>query len=155
MIEIDKLIVGAMKAHKKEDALVYKQIKTRIMEFKTGDKDEKTGLYPVYTEEAEKKLLEQMVKELEKDVEAYEKIGTPKALSNANEANYQKAVIMELLPKPASDEEIIEGINDWVMKYGKIEPKQMGVVINHVHVGHPNARKQDIARLVKKVMSNN
>lgn len=154
MINIDELIVGAMKAHKKQDALVYKQIKTRIMEFKTGEKDEKTGLYPVYTEEAEKKLLNAMVKELEKDVEAYENIGTPKALDNATEAAYQKAVIMNLLPKPATDEEIIEGINDWVVKYGKIEPKQMGVVINHVHVGHPTARKQDIARLVKKLMSN-
>lgn len=155
MIDIDSLIVGAMKAHHKEDALVYKQIKTRIMEFKTGDKDPKTGLYPVYTEEVEKKLLESMVKELEKDIEAYEKIGTDKAKENAAEAVYQKAVIMELLPKPASDEEIIEGINDWVINYGKIEPKQMSLVINHVATGHPNARKQDIARLVKKVMSNN
>lgn len=152
MIDIDSLIKGAMKAHNREDALVYKQIKTRIMEFKTGDKDKKTGLYPVYTEEAERKLLEAMVKELDKDIEAYEKIGTAKAKENAAEAVYQRAVIMELLPKPASDEEIIEGINDWVIKYGKIEQKQMGLVINHVHTGHPNARKQDIARLVKKVM---
>lgn len=154
MINIDSLIHGAMKAREKEKALVYKQIKTRIMEFKTADKDEKTGLYPVYTEEAEKKLLESMVKELEKDIEAYEKIGTEKAKENVAEAVYQRAVIMDLLPKPASDEEIIEGINDWVIKYGKIEQKQMGQVINHVHSGHPNARKQDIARLVKKVITN-
>lgn len=152
MIDIDNLIVGAMKERRKEDALVYKQIKTRIMEFKTAAKDEKTGLYPVYTEEAEKKLLESMVKELEKDIEAYNKIGTDKAKVNATEAAYQKSVIMELLPKPASDEEIIEGINDWVIKYGKIEQKQMGQVINHVHSGHPNARKQDIACLVKKMI---
>lgn len=155
MIDIDSLIHGAMKAHHKEDALVYKQIKTRIMEFKTADKDEKTGLYPVYTEEAEKNLLESMVKELEKDIKAYDKIGTDKAKENADEAVYQRAVIMELLPKPASDEEIIEGINDWVIKYGAIDQKQMGQVINHVHSGHPNARKQDIARLVKKMISNN
>lgn len=155
MIDIDSLIHGAMKAHHKEDALVYKQIKTRIMEFKTADKDEKTGLYPVYTEEAEKNLLESMVKELEKDIKAYDKIGTDKAKENADEAVYQRAVIMELLPKPASDEEIIEGINDWVIKYGEIDQKQMGQVINHVHSGHPNARKQDIARLVKKMISNN
>lgn len=152
MIEIDKLIFRAMKAREKEKALVYKQIKTRIMEFKTGEKDEKTGLYPVYNEEEEQKLLNTMVKELEKDVQSYNKIGTDKAKENAKEAEFQKSVIEELLPKPASDDEIMEGINDWVIKYGEIQKKEMGAVINHVATGHPTARKQDIARLVKSLI---
>lgn len=150
MIDIDKLIVGAVKAREKEKALVYKQIKTRIMEFKTGEKDEKTGLYPVYDDDAEKKLLESMVKELEKDIEMFKKINTPNASANIEEATFQKSVIEELLPKPASDEEIIEGLNDWVIHYGKIEKKDMGKVITHISVAHPNARKKDIARIVSK-----
>ena len=103
----------------------------------------------VYDLATEKKLLETVQKELKKDVEIYLNINTPKSIANASESQNQLNIVNELLPKPASDDEINEGIADWVIKYGEITPKDMKAVINHVVAGHPNARKSDIARIVK------
>ncbi len=89
MINIGELIKSAVLTRNKDKALVYKQTKTRIMEFKTGDKDPKTGKYPVYNEDEEIKLLNTMVKELEKDIDMFSKINNDKAKDNIKEAECQ------------------------------------------------------------------
>ena len=55
-----------------------------------------------------------------------------------------------LLPKAASDEEIQEFVTDWIVRYGAISPKDMGTIINQISTWNPSARKQDVARIVKK-----
>jgi len=147
-IDFTGMIMGAMKSGDKIASMTYKQIKSRIMEFKTQEvKDGQPR--PVYDLTAEKKLLETMQKELEKDVKTYLAINTEKAIANASESQNQLNIITELLPKPASTQEIQEGINDWIIKYGAITQKDMSKVINHVVAGHPNARKADVATVVK------
>lgn len=146
MLEIEKMIMGAMKAHETEKAQTYKLIKAKILEFK------KQPNVPEYTEEAEIGVLKKMVKELEKEKEIYSKVNTDIAKERLNETITQLNIVNELLPSKASDEQIIEGINDWVIQYGKIEPKQIGMVINHVKTKYTNAEKSDIARLIKKMM---
>lgn len=79
-------------------------------------------------------------------------MNTDIAKERLNETITQLNIVNELLPSKASDEQIIEGINDWVIQYGKIEPKQIGMVINHVKAKYTNAEKSDIARLIKKMM---
>ena len=147
-IDFTKMIMLAMKAKDKIASMTYKQIKSRIMEFKTQEVKEGQPR-PVYDLKAEKKLLETMQKELEKDVKTYLAINTEKSIENASESQNQLNVINELLPKPATIEEIQEGVNDWVIKYGAISQKDMGKVIQHVVAGHPNARKSDVATVVK------
>jgi uncharacterized protein YqeY len=146
MLQIEKMIMSAMKAHETEKAQTYKLIKAKILEFK------KQPNAPEYTEEAEISVLKKMVKELEKEKEIYSKVDTDIAKERLNETVTQLNIVNELLPSKASDEDIIEGINDWVVKYGKIEPKQISMVINHVKVKYINAEKSDIARLIKKAM---
>ena len=147
-LDFPSMVKEAMLKGDKFALMTFRQIMSRIMEFKTQEVKEGKSR-PVYDLAAEKKLLESVQKELEKDVEIYLNINTAKSIANASESQNQLNVVNELLPKPASDDEIIEGIADWIVKYGPITPKDMKMVINHVVAGHPNARKSDIARIVK------
>ena len=117
------------------------------MEFKT--KEVKNRQSPVYNTNEEKKLLETMQKELEKDVKTYLDINTPKSIANASESQNQLNIITELLPKPATDNEINNIIYVWILENGDISSKDMGKVIGYVSNILPNARKSDIAKLVK------
>lgn len=148
-IDFTKMIMNAMKAKNKIASMTFKQIKSRIMEFKTQEVKEGQPR-PVYDLKAEQKLLETMQKELEKDVKTYLAINTEKSIENASESQNQLNIINELLPKPASIEEIQEGVNDWVIKYGAILQKDMGKVINHIAANHPTARKADIVSVIKQ-----
>ncbi len=64
-----------------------------------------------------------------------------------------KSVILELLPKVATDDEIIEVINKVVdnilIEHTNILPNMFGMILNRISMQMPNARKQDIARLMK------
>ena len=152
-IDFTKMIMNAMKAKDKVASMTFKQIKSRIMEFKTQEVKEGQPR-PVYDLKAEQKLLETMQKELEKDVKTYLSINTEKAKENASESRNQLNIITELLPKPASIEEIQEGVTDWILHYGAITSKDMGKVINHVVANHPTARKSNVATVVKANINN-
>ena len=147
-LDFPSMVKEAMLKGDKFALMTFRQIMSRIMEFKTQEVKEGKSR-PVYDLAVEKKLLETVQKELQKDVEIYLNINTAKSIANASESQNQLNVVNELLPKPASDDEINEGIADWIVKYGPITPKDMKMVINHVVAGHPTARKSDIARIVK------
>lgn len=146
--DFPSMVKEAMLKGDKFALMTFRQVMSRIMEFKTQEVKEGRPR-PVYDLATEKKLLETIQKELEKDIETYLNINTSKSIANASESQNQLNIINEFLPKPASDDEINEGIADWVIKYGAITSKDMGKVINHVVAGHPTARKSDIARIVK------
>ena len=152
-LDFPSMVKEAMLNGDKIALMTFRQIMSRIMEFKTLEVKEGQPR-PVYDLSVEKKLLETFQKELQKDVEIYLKINTPKSIANASESQNQLDIVNELLPKPASDDEINEGVTDWVIKYGPITSKDMKMVINHVVAGHPNARKSDVARIIKSNIKN-
>ena len=147
-LDFPSMVKEAMLNGDKFALMTFRQIMSRIMEFKTQEVKEGQPR-PVYDLAAEKKLLETVQKELQKDVEIYLNINTEKSIANASESQNQLNVVNELLPKPASDDEMNEGVPAWVLQYAELTPTDMKAVINHVVAGHPNARKSDIARIVK------
>ena len=138
MIDITKKIMDAMKAHDKVASETYKLIKAKILEFKT----QKNA--PEYNDEAEIKLLQKMVKEREESAKIYKNAGRAE-LADAELA--QVAVINELLPKVASQEDVENYLNK---KYPNgIEKKSMGIVIKEVKTEFVGVDGGMVANLVK------
>lgn len=138
MLDINAKIMEAMKSKNKIASETFKLIKAKILEFKT----QKNA--PEYTEEAEIKLLQKMVKEREESAKIYKDAGRDE-LANAELA--QVAIINELLPKIASQEDVENYLNE---KYPNgIEKKSMGVVIREVKSEFVGVDGAMVANIVK------
>ena len=138
MLDINAKIMEAMKSKNKIASETFKLIKAKILEFKT----QKNA--PEYTEEAEIKLLQKMVKEREESAKIYKDAGRNE-LADAELA--QVAVINELLPKIASQDDVENYLNE---KYPNgIEKKSMGVVIKEVKSAFVGVDGAMVANIVK------
>ena len=138
MLDINAKIMEAMKSKNKIASETFKLIKAKILEFKT----QKNA--PEYTEEVEIKLLQKMVKEREESAKIYKDAGRAE-LADAELA--QVAVINELLPKVASQEDVENYLNK---KYPNgIEKKSMGIVIKEVKTEFVGVDGGMVANLVK------
>lgn len=138
MLDINAKIMEAMKSKNKIASETFKLIKAKILEFKT----QKNA--PEYTEETEIKLLQKMVKEREESAKIYKDAGRNE-LADAELA--QVAIINELLPKIASQEDVENYINE---KYPNgIEKKSMGVVIREVKSEFVGVDGAMVANIVK------
>lgn len=138
MLDINAKIMEAMKSKNKIASETFKLIKAKILEFKT----QKNA--PEYTEEAEIKLLQKMVKEREESAKIYKDAGRNE-LADAELA--QVAIINELLPKIASQEDVENYLNN---KYPNgIEKKSMGVVIREVKSEFVGVDGVMVANIVK------
>ena len=138
MLDINAKIMEAMKSKNNVASETFKLIKAKIIEFKT----QKNA--PEYTEEAEIKLLQKMVKEREESAKIYKNAGRAE-LADAELA--QVAVINELLPKVASQEDVENYLNK---KYPNgIEKKSMGIVIKEVKTEFIGVDGGMVANLVK------
>lgn len=138
MLDINTKIMEAMKSKNKIASETFKLIKAKILEFKT----QKNA--PEYTEEAEIKLLQKMVKEREESAKIYKDAGRNE-LADAELA--QVAIINELLPKIASQEDVENYLNE---KYPNgIEKKSMGVVIREVKSEFVGVDGAMVANIVK------
>lgn len=138
MLDINAKIMEAMKSKNNVASETFKLIKAKIIEFKT----QKNA--PEYTEEAEIKLLQKMVKEREESAKIYKNAGRAE-LADAELA--QVAVINELLPKVASREDVENYLNK---KYPNgIEKKSMGIVIKEVKTEFIGVDGGMVANLVK------
>ena len=138
MLDINAKIMEAMKSKNNVASETFKLIKAKIIEFKT----QKNA--PEYTEEAEIKLLQKMVKEREESAKIYKNAGRTE-LADAELA--QVAVINELLPKVASREDVENYLNK---KYPNgIEKKSMGIVIKEVKTEFIGVDGGMVANLVK------
>ena len=138
MLDINAKIMEAMKSKNKIASETFKLIKAKILEFKT----QKNA--PEYTEEAEIKLLQKMVKEREESAKIYKDAGRDE-LANAELA--QVSIINELLPKIASQEDVENYLNE---KYPNgIEKKSMGVVIKEVKSAFVGVDGAMVANIVK------
>ena len=138
MINIDKLIMDAMKSKDKVSSETYKLIKAKILEFKT----QKNA--PEYTEEAEVKLLQKMQSERQDSAKIYIQNHRP----DLADAEIQQAnVIEKLLPALPTVEDVGKYINE---KYADgIEQKQMGVVIKEIKSKFIGVDGAMVASLVK------
>ena len=138
MLDINAKIMEAMKSKNKIASETFKLIKAKILEFKT----QKNA--PEYTEDAEIKLLQKMVKEREESAKIYKDAGRNE-LADAELA--QVAIINELLPKIASQEDVENYLNE---KYSNgIEKKSMGVVIREVKSEFVGVDGAMVANIVK------
>ena len=138
MLDINAKIMEAMKSKNNVASETFKLIKAKIIEFKT----QKNA--PEYNEEAEIKLLQKMVKEREESAKIYKNAGRAE-LADAELA--QVAVINELLPKVASQEDVESYLNK---KYPNgIEKKSMGIVIKEVKTEFVGVDGGMVANLVK------
>lgn len=138
MLDINAKIMEAMKSKNKITSETFKLIKAKILEFKT----QKNA--PEYTEEAEIKLLQKMIKEREESAKIYKDAGRNE-LADAELA--QVAIINELLPKIASQEDVENYLNE---KYPNgIEKKSMGVVIREVKSEFVGVDGAMVANIVK------
>ncbi len=138
MLDINAKIMEAMKSKNKIASETFKLIKAKILEFKT----QKNA--PEYTEEAEIKLLQKMVKEREESAKIY-KDACRNELADAELA--QVAIINELLPKIASQEDVENYLNE---KYPNgIEKKSMGIVIREVKSEFVGVDGAMVANIVK------
>ena len=138
MLDINAKIMEAMKSKNNVASETFKLIKAKIIEFKT----QKNA--PEYTEEAEIKLLQKMVKEREESAKIYKDAGRNE-LADAELA--QVAIINELLPKIASQEDVENYLNE---KYPNgIEKKSMGVVIKEVKSEFVGVDGAMVANIVK------
>ena len=82
-LDFPSMVKEAMLNGDKFALMTFRQIMSRIMEFKTQEVKEGQPR-PVYDLATEKKLLETVQKELQKDVEIYLNIKTPKSIANAS-----------------------------------------------------------------------
>ena len=138
MLDINAKIMEAMKSKNNVASETFKLIKAKIIEFKT----QKNA--PEYNDEAEIKLLQKMVKEREESAKIYKNAGRAE-LADAELA--QVAVINELLPKVASQEDVENYLNK---KYPNgIEKKSMGIVIKEVKTEFIGVDGGMVANLVK------
>lgn len=138
MLDINAKIMEAMKSKNKIASETFKLIKAKILEFKT----QKNA--PEYTEEAEIKLLQKMVKEREESAKIYKDAGRNE-LADAELA--QVSIINELLPKIASQDDVENYLNE---KYPNgIEKKSMGVVIREVKSEFVGVDGAMVANIVK------
>ena len=138
MLDINAKIMEAMKSKNNVASETFKLIKAKIIEFKT----QKNA--PEYNEEAEIKLLQKMVKEREESAKIYKNAGRAE-LADAELA--QVAVINELLPKVASQEDVENYLNK---KYPNgIEKKSMGIIIKEVKTEFVGVDGGMVANLVK------
>jgi uncharacterized protein YqeY len=143
MLDINAKIMEAMKSKNKIASETFKLIKAKILEFKT----QKNA--PEYTEEAEIKLLQKMVKEREESAKIYNEAGRTE-LADAELA--QAAVINDLLPKLASKEDVELYLNEYYPN--GIEKKSMGVVIKEVKSAFVGVDGSMVAQCVKtKIVS--
>lgn len=138
MLDINAKIMEAMKSKDKVASETFKLIKAKILEFKT----QKNA--PEYTEEAEVKLLQKMVKEREESAKIYKDAGREE-LAEAELA--QANVISELLPKVATQDDVELYLNEYYPN--GIEKKSMGIVIKEVKSAFIGVDGGMVANLVK------
>jgi len=132
MIEINKLIMDAMKSHDKVASETYKLIKAKILEFKTAKNAKE------YDDQAEIQLLSKMIKERQDSAEVYSS-NRRQDLADAELA--QAKVIESLLPKEATEEDI----KNWLTTHypDGIDKKVRGVVMQSL--------KSDLKRIDGKL----
>ena len=141
MIDINKKIMEAMKAHDKVASETYKLLKAKILEFKTAKNARE------YNDVEEINLINKMIADRNNSADIY-KQNNRQDLADAEYA--QAKVLQELLPALPTQEDIINYLNE---NYPDgIEKKMMGVVIKEIKERLLGADGKTVADCVKNIL---
>ena len=141
MIDINKKIMEAMKAHNKVASETYKLLKAKILEFKTAKNARE------YNDAEEINLINKMIADRNNSADIY-KQNNRQDLADAEYA--QAKVLQELLPALPTQEDIVNYLNE---NYPDgIEKKMMGVVIKEVKEKLLGADGKTVADCVKNIL---
>ena len=121
MIDINNLIMCAMKAHDKVASETYKLLKAKILEFKTAKNAKE------YNDAEEINLINKMISDRKNTADIYMQ-NNRKDLADAELA--QADVLQKLLPELPTETDIMEYLNEYYPN--GIEKKSMGLVIKEV-----------------------
>lgn len=138
MVDINNLIMSAMKAKDKVASETYKMLKAKILEFKTAKNAKE------YTDAEEINLIRKMIEERKATALIYE-ANNRKDLMDAELA--QADVLQKLMPKIPTKEDIEEYLNEYYSS--GIEKKSMGLVIKEVKEALIGADGKLISECVK------
>ncbi|MBQ0019111.1 MAG: GatB/YqeY domain-containing protein [Bacteroidales bacterium] len=144
--ELNKMIMAAMKGGEKTKAEVYRAIKSEFLKFKTA-KDAKP-----FDDAAEISILRKMHKEREDDAKLFEANGRADL---ADQNKYEAAVLADLLPQAASEDDIRKQIDAFIATTGepKLEKKNMGACVKFVKAALPTADGKTVSTIVMQVIN--
>ena len=143
--QLNKLIMTAMKGGEKARAEVFRAIKSEFLKFQTAKNAKPLD------DAAEIGILRKMLKEREEDAKLYAEKGRAD-LAQANES--EASVLADLLPKAASEEDIMAQIEAFIASTGEptLEKKNMGACVKFVKAALPTADGKTVSTLVMKVI---
>jgi len=121
MIDVNKKIMEAMKAHDKVASETYKLLKAKILEFKTAKNAKE------YNETEEINLIRKMIDDRMNSAEIYKNNNRQDL---ANDELAQADVLQALLPALPTEDDIREYLRQHYPN--GVEKKQMGVVIKEI-----------------------
>ena len=138
MLDVNQLIMSAMKAHDKVASETYKLLKAKILEFKTAKNAKE------YNDSEEINLIKKMIEERKNTAQIYSDNNRPE-LAEAELA--QVAVLELLMPRLPTKEDVENYLNK---NYPNgIEKKQMGLVIREIKESLIGADGKMVSECVK------
>lgn len=141
MMNIDLMILQAMKDKQQGKVKTYRAIKSEIQAFKTA-KNAKP-----YDEIAEISLLKKMIKQREDSIQQYTNAGRNDL---ADLENIELIYLKELIPKEPTKEDILDWLED--NNYHHIEKKEMSSVIKEIKSNFPVADGKMVSEIVKTLI---
>lgn len=144
MIDIDKLIAGALKERNETKVASYRAVKTAEMNFKTAKNAKPLD------EAAEMQIIKKLVTQRTESASIYRENGRPE-LADREEAEI--AYLKELLPPEVSKDDIVAAVLAWAIaeSNGETIPKnRMGEAVKAVKAKFPTADGKLVADCVKE-----
>lgn len=141
MIDINKLIMDAMKARDKVASETYKLLKAKILEFKTAKNAKE------YNDVEEINLINKMISDRKNTAEIYVQ-NNRQDLADAELAQAQ--ILSNLLPALPTKEDIETYLNEYYPN--GIEKKSMGLVIKEVKEALLGADGKLVSECVKNII---
>ena len=140
MLNIDLMILQAMKNKEQGKVRTYRAIKSEIQSFQTA-KNAKS-----YDESAEISLLRKMCKQREDSMEQYLSAGREDLVNLEKE---ELSYIKELIPETPSEDKIKQWVVD---NYSSISKKEMGIIIKKTKETFPSADGKIISDIIKSLI---
>lgn len=147
MIEVDKLIAGALKERNEVKTAAYRAIKTAEMNYKTAKNAKPLD------DAAEIQIIKKLVTQREESANIYKENNRPE-LAEREEAEIK--YLKELLPPEVSQDDIIAAVIAWAVaeSNGETIPKaRMGEAIKAVKAKFPTADGKLVADCVKEKLA--
>lgn len=140
--KINTLIAEALKSGNRQRCESIKLIKAALMNLQKSGKQ--------YTEETELNTLMKMKAQLEDSIKQYTEANRKEL---ADKENYDLSVLLEFLPKQATDEEIADATNKAIDELGHTPTMaDMRIVLAKVKETYPTANGGVVSKVLKERM---